>query len=186
MTTVEIRYLSVFEQRSDALSARIKFHESNSDLIVQEAWALSRMFQSETVSTGASSFTEWFSARTGIPAGSVDWYVRQGQALSAGITAPTRRALHTAGGMVNNGMPAEQVQAAVDAGEVQYVAQAQRNAGMVRVPVPLDTHRRLRAITEAVEHGLGISLPETAALCIEFVSENAQDFGAWLRRRGGA
>jgi len=186
MTTVEIRYLTAFEQRSDALSAKIKLHESSGDLIVQEAWALSRMFQSEAVSTSASSFTEWFSARSGIPAGSVDWYVRQGQALQAGITAPTRRALHTAGRMVNNGMPAEQVQAAVDAGEIQHVAQAQRNTGMVQLPVPLETHRRLRAITQAVEHGLGISLPETAALCIEFTSENAERFGAWLRLRGGA
>lgn len=186
MKTIEVRHVSEFEQRADALGARIKGHELGATLIAEEAWELSRAFQSQSFSTSASSFTAWFSQRTGIPTGSVDWYVRQGQASAAGITARTKRDLHTAGTLVNGGMRPEHVQAAVDAGEVQEVAHAERNLGTVQVPVPLEGYRRLKAITEAVKDGLGKSLPETAALCIEFTSENAQAFGEWLQRRGGA
>ncbi len=186
MTSTEVRHLTALEQRADSLAAKIMGHERAGNLIAEEAWALSRAFQADPASTSASSFTSWFSARTGVPTGSVDWYVRQGQALSAGVTAPTKRDLHSAGELVNAGVPPQQVQATVDAGEVRYAAQAQRNAGTVQVPVPFDTHRRLRAITEAVKEGLGKSLPETAALCIEFTSEHAQAFGEWLKHRGGA
>ncbi|MGI8748415.1 MAG: hypothetical protein ACR2J4_08740, partial [Deinococcus sp.] len=121
------------------------------------------------------------------PRGSAHRYVKVGMALKAGVaaSAPVME-LAAAGELINSGVPAEQVQAAVDAGEVEYVAQAYRNQGTVQVPVPLDTHRRLRIITEAVEKGLGKSLPETAALCIEFTSEHAQEFGEWLKARGDA
>ncbi|AFZ67550.1 hypothetical protein [Deinococcus peraridilitoris] len=172
------------EQEADQVAEMLAQHELQGLGLARKVFALHERFLDSPISR-AQGFKPWLCGRrTDIKEGSISYFLDQGRALAQGITAPTATDLRAAGQLLAGGTSEAEVQSAVNSGSVRERAQSARNGGTISVPVPFEAHQRLKAIRDELRAGLNAELPEITSLCVEFTTEHARQFGAWLKERG--
>lgn len=174
------------EDQGREVATKLAQHEVQGLGLAREVYAVHQRWTRETP-PGRPGFKSWLSGlHPGLPEGSVSWYLDRGRADHAQIVnIQTPSVGFAAGTLLRLGTPASEVQAAVNDGSVHERAQAARSGGTVAVPVPVETQLKLKILRDELRAALNGELPEMAVLCVDFATENARQFGAWIKQREG-
>lgn len=144
------------DEQARALGQRIRAHETSGHPIAREAHRLYIAYEAQPDNAIRPSFKAWFHTLTGVPEGSVWYYVQVGTALAAHLAepaptpetsdpapaptpppAPSARDLRAAGSALMAGAPVGEVREAMQAGTVQDYANAQHGRGTVSIRLAL-------------------------------------------------
>ena len=149
------------EEQARALGQRIRQHEESGHHLAREAHTLYLDYEARRLTDNAiPGFKGWFAALTGVPEGSVWYYVQVGTALAAHLVEPeptppavqgqptsalpaapaalpSARDLRAAGSALMAGAPAGEVKQALHSGRVQDYASAQQSGGTVSIRLAL-------------------------------------------------
>ena len=141
MTIHQVSAFAALESEALALGLDLQRHERQAHPLALRAFELRSRYEvaRQLDNVIRPGFKNWFATLTGVPEGSVYYYVELGAALAAKVAEEghSARDLRAAGAALLDGAPKSEVREALARGHVQDYAAARRGAGLVNIRLAL-------------------------------------------------